>query len=533
MIPQDYLNLVKSSVNIVDIASDFCFLEERGRDWWGQCPFPDHDDRTPSFSVSPDKGIYKCFGCGRGGGVFRLVQELDGKTFFEAVKYCAEQAGLDFPFEESDEGGNDRVYSLLAHASSEYHRQLKGKEAYFLKERGLSAETVKEFQLGYAKGFHGIATEFYTDDEMDSSGLFKNGRDILRGRYVFPIRNISGKVVAFGGRGVSKNMTAKYVNTENSVVYHKDRTLFGFSHAMPYIREEGFVIVVEGYFDFLSVWQQGFKNCVATCGTAFTKAQASLISRVTRNVVLAFDPDEAGQKAMSVSYASLFEKDVPDVYVMPLEKTDPDDLARKGTEKFRSVLEKSVPFLDWRLPPTKDKLERRKQIFSIAKLAEEVEDKGKRELLLVLCADQLNVPVKSLLNLKISPRTKSGKRIDVDRDELLLISSVINNPKDIHLLDTIPEGFQLKSGLVRSVLEKAYRLSQSENGTFTSALFDSLSEPEARLVTHAESFSLPVSSAVSRIVRKYKSEEEQSLLDELRRSSDPELLQKLVDLKDG
>lgn len=369
-IPQEIVDRIRESTDIVDLISGYVQLEKKGGNYFGLCPF--HPEKTPSFSVHPGKGIFHCFGCGIGGNVFTFLQEHDKLSFGEAVRELAERAGIAIPEAKSSEPADkyDALYRANEIASDFFSRCLwEGKsEEYegarnYLKDRKISFDLAKSFHLGYAPDkwdglLHGLkkilGNAFKADDYIEAGLLMKSeGRiyDRFRGRLIFPIYNLSGRPVGFGGRTLkSDSKEAKYINTPQTAIYNKGNLLYGLHFAREQIKRRRECLIVEGYTDLMRLHEGGFSHSVATSGTALTVDQSRLLRRFCQKIILIFDGDSAG------SHAALRGGDVllaagPDVHVVGLpEGTDPDSFIRdQGAGAFGECVEKAVDIFRYRI----------------------------------------------------------------------------------------------------------------------------------------------------------------------------------------
>jgi len=370
MIPDDMVEEVRARADIVDIIGELVPLKKAGREYKANCPF--HEERTPSFYVVPEKGFYKCFGCGKSGDVFSFVMERLGLDFVEAVKHVAGRCGVEVrevTRQREEEDPNRALYELNAFARDWFRERLvdpatgQAAQAY-LKRRGIDAETAERFGLGWApdewRSLRDAAARHGLDEGlMEEVGLLSRSErtnepfDRFRGRVIFPIEGTSGKVIAFGGRiidGGERRDSPKYLNSPETPIYHKGSNLYGLSWARHAIRREEAAIVVEGYMDVVSLAAHGFENVVAPLGTAMTPDQAKLLGRYAQRIYLLFDSDAAGLKATFRAGDTLLEEGLhPSVVTLPPGE-DPDTMVRnQGVEKLRAHLEDAVDVLDRKL----------------------------------------------------------------------------------------------------------------------------------------------------------------------------------------
>jgi len=350
MIDKAVIDTVIERADIVDVISDFVNLTKKGKDYKGLCPF--HDDKNPSMSVSPSRGIYKCFSCGAAGNAVKFVMEHEHYSFVEAIKYLAAKYHIEIiEREETDEDRKKKTEKESLEAVTSYaqkffvyslHETEEGKNiglAYF-KERGFTMPTIKKFGLGYSpeardafskKAIHdAYKTEYLTLSGLSIQGKNNTLFDRFSGRVIFPIHSISGKVIAFGGRTL-KNDKAKYLNSPESPLYHKSDILYGLFFAKKAISKEDKCYLVEGYTDVISMHQNGIENVVASSGTALTEGQIRKIKRFTNNITVLYDGDEAGLKA-ALRGIDLILKEGMNVKVLSLpDGEDPDSFSKSHT----------------------------------------------------------------------------------------------------------------------------------------------------------------------------------------------------------
>ena len=363
---------IRSTSDIVEVIEEHVPLKKSGKNFVGLCPF--HSEKTPSFSVSSEKQIYHCFGCGEGGNVFSFLMKFSNVSFPEAVTKIGKRYGITVPTEVHGSRGKS-LYSSQADKKEKYFSVNRLAAQYFqqnlfkgcgkpaqdyLHKRNISSDSVKKFQVGYSsKSWDFLLTHFRKKNiaikDLEKIGLvISKGSgtgyyDRFRDRIIFPIIGLDSKIRGFGGRDISHNeKTPKYINSPESVIYNKSEILFGFNIAKESIRKKGFVVIVEGYFDLISLYQHGFENVLATCGTALTTRHAGLIKRYTNNVVLLFDSDEAGYKAAARGFEILLEYGL-NVKAVDLPKNmDPDTfINRFGLAQLSEKIDKSELFIEY------------------------------------------------------------------------------------------------------------------------------------------------------------------------------------------
>ena len=364
--PGDFLQKVRDNTNILDVVGSYVSLKKKGKRYWACCPF--HQEKTPSFSVSPEDGLYYCFGCHAGGDVFSFVEKIENLSFTEAVERLAEAAHLELPQaevspeEKRRKQFNDELYHAMELAVVYFHNCLRrtnmGKPglAYF-KRRHLTDETIDRFKLGFAPdSWHKLYGDFRTikhisDTVLVTSGLVghKNGRyyDTFRNRCMFPILNLKGKPVAFGGR-VMDDSKPKYLNSPETPIFNKRQLLFALYQALPEIRRTRQVIMVEGYMDAISLHAHGVTNAVASLGTAFTIEQARLLKRYADEVVFSYDMDAAGQNATRRALEIAGTTGLKMRVLHLSEGKDPDEFVNKyGGEAYKEAVAQAIPALDY------------------------------------------------------------------------------------------------------------------------------------------------------------------------------------------
>lgn len=349
---------VRERTDIVQVIGEYVRLIPSGKTYKALCPF--HQEKTPSFYVVPDKQIFHCFGCGKGGSVFKFLMEVEKFSFPESVKFLAGRAGIRIP-EEIDPDGDRKahLFKALEEAAIFFQTQLKETKTglsarNYLKSRNIDLEIVQQFGIGYApdswNALSGRCTRNRKSAEaFESLGLIKARSegdsyfDIFRNRIMIPIRDLHGRIAAFGGRTIAGSDGPKYLNSPESLIFNKGRLLFNFKDALPAIRRLDSVIVVEGYLDVISLVRHGFKNVVASLGTSITADQISILARNCKTVYFSYDADTAGQKAML--RAITLQKDTPldaRIISFPDAKDDPDSFVRReGSAAFQSLLDNS------------------------------------------------------------------------------------------------------------------------------------------------------------------------------------------------
>lgn len=363
----DLLEEIRNRCDVVDIISEYVHLKPAGKGFKGLCPF--HEEKTPSFMVSPEKQLFHCFGCGEGGNVFNFLMKYEKLSFFEAVKMLAQKSGVPLPVDEEKENilhkKKERLYKLNNLVANYYRECLfrtnQGKKVInYFKKRGISDTSVEKYKLGYAPSSWDALSNFlkkkgYYYEELIKAGLIKKSKiegkyiDYFRDRIIFPIFNLSGKVIGFGGRVLDDSLP-KYINSPETLVYNKGSNLYNLNFAKEGIRKKNCIIVVEGYTDVLITQQYGFNNIAASLGTALTAKQIDLIKRFTNAVLIAYDADSAGNMA-TLRSLDLLVKAGLEIKVIDLPQGyDPADfLIKKGSETFQNLINRSLSLIDYKL----------------------------------------------------------------------------------------------------------------------------------------------------------------------------------------
>lgn len=366
-IPDDIIMQVREQVDIVDLVSGYVSLKQSGANHVGLCPF--HNEKTPSFNVNSSRQIFHCFGCGVGGNVFSFLMRIDGIAFPQAVRRLAEQVGVEIPkdepsaFELQRRQEMERLNKIYDVATDFYHQLLlddprAAQARGYIRRRGFDSEAVRRFRLGYAPDSWDALVKHFNQQGVDAEqakelGLIRSGKegrpdyDMFRQRLLFPIDNMFGHVVAFGGRVLDDSLP-KYINSPESALYHKSRVLYGLYQAKNEMRRQRKVVVVEGYFDHLALVQAGIENVVATCGTALTTEHGRVLKRYVEQVVLLFDQDKAGQKACFRALPILLQAGLQVLTLALPDGDDPDTcVKREGADQFTQRLENARSAVDY------------------------------------------------------------------------------------------------------------------------------------------------------------------------------------------
>ena len=408
---EELIEEIKNSNDIVDVISQYVNLKRSGRNFFGLCPF--HKEKSPSFSVSPDKQIFHCFGCGAGGNVIHFISKIENADFKEAIGILANRAGIELPTLNNYEDNKtallkSKVYEINQIAAEFYHQNLYkptskiGQE--YIKKRKLDNRTLKSFLIGYSGNFDELyrilKQKGFTEEEILASSLVNktdDGKyiDRFRKRVVFPIQDTRNKVIAFGGR-VTDDSKPKYINSPENIVYSKGRHLFGLNVAKR--GELKNIIIVEGYMDAISLYQRGITNVVASLGTALTEAQGRLLRRYSERVTIGYDSDEAGQAA-TLRGLEILQNIGCDVRILQISGAkDPDEYVIKyGPERFLKCVEQAISLVEFKVKMLKQSLnldninDKIKFLNQVAKILSNVTNSIERELYVEKIANEYNV----------------------------------------------------------------------------------------------------------------------------------------------
>lgn len=413
-IPENIVERIKGDTDIVSVISEFVSLKRSGKDYKGLCPF--HQEKTPSFFVIPSRGFFHCFGCGKGGSAINFIMEHERMDYPSALKYLAEKAGIEIPRLEQSNGKDERLFAALSAAASYFEHSLKETSSgqlarEYLRSRGIESDTSRTFGIGFAPpGWDGLikstAAKGIRSDDLEAAGLIikKEGYyDRFRNRLIIPVRNLSGKVIGFGGRTLPGDDSPKYINSPETTVYKKGKILFGMDVSRNEIRSKNEAVVVEGYFDLIALYQAGIKNVVASSGTGFTPEQASLLRRFCDRVVLLFDSDSAGVKASFRACGVLYNAGLdPELVLLP-KGNDPDSYVRQqGPSGMSKLISESMDIIDFVRQSLKGRfadqsLSRQKKIVGVlAELMAPIDDGLTKDLLARKMFDKLDIDTRTL-----------------------------------------------------------------------------------------------------------------------------------------
>lgn len=483
-IPESKIDEIRMAADIVEVISGYLPLKKAGKNFQGLCPF--HTEKTPSFSVSPDKQIFHCFGCGKGGNVFSFLMEHEKLTFIEAVKSLSERYGIILPRHDSEADSRLEKLMYANQIAAEYfQKSLSDKRyqekisAYLFEQRGLSKETVEKFKIGLAPDdWTGLINFAAKKDikpvDLEQAGLaIKSDRtgeyfDRFRLRLMFPIFNITGKVIAFGGRALKKGEKAKYMNSPETPIYNKSYVLYGMNSAKQAIRQAGSVILVEGYFDFLSLFQAGIENVTAVSGTSFTLQQAKQLARFATKAYLFFDADSAGRSAALRSVENFFNAGIEPRIVTPPADSDPDSFVRdKGVAGIKELLDNSLGYLRYRFGSfdfsAMNMIEKESSAREIKSLAARIDDPLRRQIFISEAADLTGLAPEFFQSgkVKIETATKPFENVrNVNILEMEFLSLFVSRPELIETVwsDVSPDDLHgPEHGAIYSLMMEVYR----------------------------------------------------------------------------
>ena len=561
---EEIINEVKQANDIVDVISQYVHLKRSGRSFFGLCPF--HNEKSPSFSVSPDKQIFHCFGCNVGGNVITFISKIEGTSFVETMQLLAERANIKLPTFDNNidlkkEELKEKVYKVNEFTAEFYHNNLYTPQAKigqeYVKKRQLSNETLKAYRIGFSGKFDELYNELkkqgFQDEEILESGLVNkndNGKyiDRSRNRLMFPICDARGRVIAFGGR-VLDDSKPKYINSPENIVYNKGRHLFGLNVAKKGDTKE--ILIVEGYMDVISLHQRGITNVVAPLGTALTEQQGWLLRKTAEKIIVSFDSDDAGIKA-KLRAIDILQKMGCDLRIIQLEGAkDPDEyIVKYGNIRFKNVIEKALSVVEFKakilqkdlnLENSSDKI---KFLNEIAKLISTVDNTIEREVYIENISKQYDISKEAIYaevnklqykNKKdekvlkqnktmIRKETDKIKQVDekIKKRENTIISILLN--EELLIFDIIkqnikPEDFQdeVNKKIVSILYEEFEKGNSNING-----IIDKLNEEEQSQITSimAEDYEIDsnnVEKAVDDLLKNYQREKLDNRISEIRK----------------
>ena len=557
----EILEEVKTSNDIVEVVSQYIHLKRSGRNYFGLCPF--HNEKSPSFSVSPDKQIFHCFGCGTGGNVISFISKIEGIGFKEAIEVLAEKANIKLPTTESNvdsqkEELKAKVYKVNSFTAEYYHKKLyepSSKIAQeYIKKRKINNETLECFKIGFSGKFDelykALKKEGFQDAEILESGLVNksdNGKyiDRFRNRLMIPILDERNRVIGFGGR-VLDDSKPKYINSPENIVYSKGRNLFGLNGAKKGDTKR--LLIVEGYMDAISLHQRGITNVVAALGTALTTGQGWLLRKNTEQVILGFDSDGAGQTAI-IRAMEVMQNMGCDMRVLQMTGAkDPDEFVLKyGAARFQRLLDNAISLIEFKIQVLQKDLnlenasDKIKLLNEIAKLISKVDNTMEREIYIEKLSKGYNISKEAIYaevnKIQYSSR-QSSKILEKDRPALskrkrqtieevseeirkredTIISILMNNPETYKTLKENLNVENFKDETNKMILQKIYTELEKENSNINSILDYIDNEEMQNHLTEimAEDYGITDSKkAIEDIIKKYKKEELEKTRDEI------------------
>jgi len=522
IISTEVINDIQDRCDIVELISSYIPLKRAGRNFKANCPY--HNEKTPSFIVSPEKQIYHCFGCNEGGNAISFLMKYEHLDFKEALETLAKRVGvtIDFQDGESDKEKTyvNELYRINELACDFYHNYLFKKASpeliKYIQSRGIKQETLRNFKIGLAPDQWDCLLNYLRDKSINIKLIEKAGLiipkdnggfyDRFRNRLIIPIFDIKNRVIAFGAR-ILEEGTPKYINSPETQIYIKGKNLFGLNLAKDVIREKDFCLIVEGYFDVITPIQNSFSNIVASSGTALTPEQIRLLKRYTKNVVVVYDADKAGQLA-TLRSLDLFIDEEMFVRVVNLPKGyDPDSLVRKaGVEKFNDLVDKSLDVFDYKLNLLKSMYDVKK-VNDKTKIAVEMLSMIKRiknDILkseyIKLLSERISISENSLLKelnkIKVTPSqtTYNSPVIDKQIDpaypkvEKMLIKLILEDAQIIKSLKDRKPPFYLQDKRLQKILELSFQLYESYQDIKPNQIINYLDDKEcSRLISELSS----------------------------------------------
>ena len=510
----EILEEVRDTNDIVEVISQYVHLKRSGRNYFGLCPF--HNEKSPSFSVSPDKQIFHCFGCGVGGNVITFISKIEGIGFKEAIETLADRANIKLPTIENNldskkEELKSKVYKVNAFSAEYYHKRLYQKESKigqeYIKKRKLNNETLESYKIGFSGNFDELYNELkkqgFGEEEILESGLVnKNDKgmyiDRYRNRIMIPIFDERGRVIAFGGR-VLDDSKPKYINSPENIVYSKGRHLFGLNVAKKGDTKK--LLIVEGYMDAISLHQRGITNVVASLGTALTQSQGWLLRKNAEQVILGFDSDGAGQTAI-IRAMEVMQNMGCDMRVLQMTGAkDPDEYVIKyGSANFQKLMDNAISLIEFKVKVLKQNLnldnaaDKIKFLNEIANLISKIDNTMEREIYIEKIAKGYNISKEAIFaqvnklkysgnqDKKILEKTykvRSNNKFNENEEKIseelkkrenTIISILINNPQNYNKIKENIKPEEFKYQINRKIVEELYKELEKENYNVMSVL---------------------------------------------------------------
>ena len=559
----EILNEVRENSDIVEVISQYVHLKRSGRNYFGLCPF--HNEKSPSFSVSPDKQIFHCFGCGVGGNVFTFISKIEGIGFKEAIENLADRAGIVLPKSENNEDSKreelkSKVYKVNNFTADYYHKRLyepKSKAGQeYVKQRKLTSETLESYNLGFSGNYDELykvlRKEGFNDEEILESGLVKKNEqgqyvDFYRDRFMIPILDVRNRVIAFGGRVLGDAKRFKYLNSPENIVYSKGKHLFGLNVAKRYEHKK--LLIVEGYMDAISLHQRGITNVVAALGTALTTNQGWLLRKNAEQVILGFDADSAGQNAI-MRAMEVMQNMGCDMRVLQMTGAkDPDEFIIKyGSARFQKLMNEAISLLEFRVKVLEKSLDlevasdKVKFLNEIAKLIAKIDKTIEQEIYIEKLSKGYNISKEAIFGqvnkLQYSNKAKvnnleKAKPVvihkreekvnnnvpdEVVKRENTIISILINNPENFQIIKNNMKVEDFKYELNNKIVKALYQELEKEDSNINLVL-DKMEDEEIKnhlTAIMAEDYGITDNvKAIEDILKKYEREKLEKRRDEL------------------
>ena len=546
----EIINEVRQSNDIVDVISQYIHLKRSGRNFFGLCPF--HNEKSPSFSVSPEKQIFHCFGCGVGGNVLTFLTRIEGIGFIDALQMLAERANIQLPSVNNNEDSKReelkaKVFKVYEYAAEHYHQNLYKPQAKiaqeYVKKRKLTNQTLKSFKIGFSGKFDELYKELkkqgFEEQEILESGLVnKNAKgtyiDRYRNRLMFPICDVRNRVIAFGGR-VLDDSKPKYINSPENIIYSKGRNLFGLN-----VAKKGNIktlLIVEGYMDVISLHQRGITNVVAPLGTALTEQQGWLLRRNTEKIILSFDSDEAGLKA-KLRAVDILQNMGFDIRIMQMEGAkDPDEyIIKYGNARFNNLIEKAISVIEFKVKILKKDLDlnsvndKIKFLNKVAKLVAQVPNNMEKEIYIdriskeyqiskealyaevnkIIYKDQKNSKLLEKPKVIVHRQKKNNQEIpeSLKKREKTIIALLLSNANIYQVIKQNIQADEFKDERNIKIIKKLYEEFEKGNININS-IIDKLDQEEQNYITMimAEDYEFEnIEKAIDDLLQSYQRE---------------------------
>lgn len=447
---EEIIEEVRNANDIVDVVSQYVTLKRSGRNFFGLCPF--HKEKSPSFSVSPDKQIFHCFGCGVGGNVIHFLSKIEGINFVETLQALAERGNIQLPKLDNEESNEiielkSRIYKINEMAAKFYHENLYKPESKlaqeYIKKRKLDNNTLKNFLIGYSSASNDLYKYLkgygFNDEEILKSNLVnktQDGRfiDRFRKRLIFPIQDIKNRVIAFGGRVLDDSLP-KYINSPEGLIYSKGRHLYGLNVARKSNVKD--IIIVEGYMDCVSLHQRGINNAVASLGTALTEAQGRLLRRYGEKIIIGYDSDSAGQNA-TMRGLEILNNLGCDIRILQMDGAkDPDEYVIKyGSGRFNLLVDKAISLVEFKIKTLKNNMnleninDKIKFLLEIAKIISNIDNKMEQEIYIDKISKEYNITkeaIYSQINKLMYSNSQGQKTLEIKQNNYKIINSKISD----------------------------------------------------------------------------------------------------------